>query len=448
MMLFFRWILPALVTVLLSACGSVSTKSPLAPNSVGEQANTIEAGMNAYRDYHNGGTVKDLARARSLLGEAHASAPLNPMVQKFYYLAEFFNCIETAGDGLLDLVVLYRSLSPVVQRETPPPWRISYALIADTDSRRETIDPVLRALLKEEPFNASSWYMASKYYESQKAYWMSLAAAKRAVTLNADSASYLYRYGEAVNDVLQESPCRYDESAYARTAASYISRAAAKDPQQLYLDNSALQYLRLGLFPLAYSQAKKAWELEKNWWTATHYVQAALLTQHYNEAGPVIVYLQETHDDSQALVFEAQRQLGLGDKAAALLAITQQQNRFTALYEKNAFKATQQHIQLAWVEALITQGRLNLGLDDVAVQSGWLQQIIDHIQQPIDGSELMESAATSCMETDAHFYQAISLWRSGAVSEARSELSLAAKSKATLFDEYIWARILLEAKLL
>lgn len=443
------FLLLSLATIMLQSCVNAPVESGLQRSQAkGGGMSAQQRGMAAYMRYHDDGTFADVVEARKYLGLAYKTHPQDLGVQKFYYLAEFFYAIETSGSNLSGLTALYSDVNPLVQTQTPPPARISYALVAEPEKNRPVVDGIFRELVKQEPFNAGSWHLMSEYYESQKDAWLATATARRAVELAPDNAEYLYQLGDSINDIIQSTQCRFDQQAYARVAVRHISRAAAKNPNQLYLDNSALQYLRLGLFPLAYAQAQKAWNLEKNWWTATHYTQAALLTDHYDEAEAPITYLRETEQDSAAFIFEAQRQLASGRHAEALAALATLTEQLNAEPEQNTIVYTTRRVQIAWLESLLTKRPVEPNLQEAKMTDDWTQTLVNFVAVPGGRHYLQEQALNGCETTQGLFFQAYVQWRKGDIVGARQDLTQVTASPATLYSEYLWARILLKSPLL
>ncbi len=432
--------------LLLAACNTTATKQAAV-----EPVDDLQAGAQAYAKFHQTGQLAELQAAVEYLTLAYQKEPESAAVQKYYYLAKYFHYIVYRDEDIDSLKSLYQQLNPLVQKQSPPPSRVKYATVSDSDTSRETIDPIVKAMIQEQPFNAGSWHALSEYYEQVKDYWMAIATAKRAVQLEPANAEYMYQLGDSINDVIQLTECRYDQQHYAKAAVSHIAKAAAKSPNQLYLDNSGLQYLRLGLFPLAYSQLEKAWEMEKNWWTATHLAQAAILTGRYQEAAPAVQYLISEAGDMSSYRLEAQRLIGLKQFDAALAVVSTLETKIES--NKNAkekfYVSVFDSLQLSWLKSLLIEEKLAANTYSTRAAVDWSKTVADYFAlENWETDYLVLQSLNSCEQTEAWFYQAYASWLQDDSAAAVEQLKNTRSSAATLFTEYLWAQVLLDSGLL
>ena len=440
------WLVSSLL--ILTACNTTPTK----PSSLTETRTHFEIGSQAFEQYRSSGATSELNTALIHLDQAREQTPDNIYYQKMYYLALYISTGMQQNLSEFDtLKSLYNTLHPIVQADTPPPSRLRWLAAQDTEDDLTALTPVLQDMIREQPRNAQSWHTLSEHYEQRKLYWLAIYASQQANQLLPNNPDIMYQLGDSLNDIIQQSDCRYEQREYAKLAVGYIAKAAAKKPSQLYYDNASLQYLRLGLFPLAYLQAKKAWELEQNHWTAWHFGTAAIFNKRYEEALQAADHLINSEKENSAYSLKAQAHIGLGQTEQANKALTTLVESAANTEGKKPSATPKEDpllvIQASWIGALIN--RQNPSINTIGLgETSWQETIVAQVKAKQVEPSLSSYAANECQLTEAYFYQAYIHWLNNKPEKSRALLQKARDSSATLYDEFIWATIILDSKLL
>lgn len=441
-----RWILIVLVS-LITACGSLPTSQQTVtePSTLLQRLSIADAAMERANQRYN---VTDIDIAISHYEHALALHPDNFIFQHAHYRAQFLKDLVEQGVASKKLQLSYAKLGRLASISVMPPSYINYlnnikANLSDAEMIANLLD-----VIKDQPSNAYLWNALSTLYEDSQQFWLALAAAQQANRLENDNAEYMYQLGDSINDIVQQQTCRYDEKDYATSAVKYIAKAAALNPNQLYIDNTGLQYMRLGLFPLAYQNSKKAYELQKNRWTIRNYLRISLLMGRYDEAEQAALQFTKLDEDSEAL------------EQQAMIAVSRKQWAKAAelMREKNAIENNiSSELKTRWIHQLA-----NIDYDEnnvLAMDSDipWENKIRDYLSaNAVANTELSASlyepdyliseAQNGCQSTEAYFYTAYRYWQNNDLEQAEKYLQLVKQQTAKGYTTYIWAGVL-EGKL-
>lgn len=289
--------------------------------------------------------------------------------------------------------------------------------------------------IQDQPFSATLWNALSEVYEEKQAYWLAVSAAKRANELSADVPKFMYQLGDSISDVIAHESCQYDETEYRKSAIKLLAKAAKKEPNQLYYDNLSLHYLRIGLFPLAYQNAKQAFELDINPWTATHYAQASLLLQRYDEAAKALAKAKTVLEKDVDLDISAALAWKRGEPEKAIAALNtlnkSQQNLLTKL-------------RVNWLLAINGQQVNHKKLSGVKQENPWQGIVRQFILEEKQEEEFIGLADDGCKATEAYFYMAYQAWIHQDIEKSKAYLKKVSQQPATLYSEYYWAPLILE----
>ncbi|WP_188150865.1 hypothetical protein [Teredinibacter waterburyi] len=443
------------ISTALTGCNTTPIKTPATDAVI--QASDQQIGISAYEMWRETANPLYLEIAKLKLSKALTETPDNVFVQKAHYLSHYMSFIYTNDFDLQLLTKLYAEMNPVIKADTPPPSRITYAKALINNADNKTLIELTLNTIAEQPESAFSWHSLSEHYEQEKYDWLALAAAQQANRLSADNPEYLYQLGDSINDIIQQNNCVYEEREYAKRAVSYIAKAAAKAPNQLYYDNASLQYLNLGLFPLAYDQSKKAWDLERNAWTAWHYGYSSLYAGRYNEAIGPAKFLIDTNNGKGAYHLLAIAHVGLNQREQALDALENLEKR-----SKKSSTASPEFqptvfdkISILWLNALLNgsdraTALANLKLDSIAGKDDWHTAIMQKFTHGSEtaNSTLIAQAKNDCEQTEAYFFDAFYAWTQGDNNQTKTLLKKTTNSSATRYYEYMYAWVLQRTNLL
>ena len=378
--------------------------------------------------------IQKLRKASIMFHALATRHPENILVQENYYRSVFMRDFLVLGEPSAEANEVFETLNPLVQQTFNPPSFIHYLVLEETAEFNNQRMAALLTSIKEQPFSASLWVNLSREYEAQKLWWLAAATAQRAVELESDNPEYIYQLGDSINDIIQTSACYYDERKLALGAVKRIAKAAQVTQSQLHLDNTGLQYLRIGLFPLAYQHAKKAYEIERNVWTADHYFHSALLLNRYAEASTILQENLNYWDHPE----ELHAMLSVGQGARGVEA-----NSFahSTEFKNNVMFLARSH----WVDALFSQQTEQPDFWLAETSNRWDRAVQSRLVGQIDSKEFLSLAKNGCERTEAYFYDAYYAWLQGDIGEARKQLKQVREQTATLYYEYLWAPLVLKS---
>lgn len=439
------------VFLLIVACAPTSK---LTRDNASKVPTAYETGAVAYDQYLKAHNPLFLAVALKYLTMAIAESPDNVFVQKMHYSALYETNLlrliqrkEGVAVSYDSLYEQYDRLHPAIKAEVLPPTRLRYAeSYIDKENEWEQMQ-YLQQMIKDQPATASNWYSLSQHFNENKKAWLSLAAAQRAYTLNPDNHKILFRLGEAYNDVAESDICVYSEADYLKKSALYLSKAATKEKEAIYFRFASFQYQRLGLFPLSFQQAKQAWTIKNDKDNSERFVEAAFTAGQYQDAVKIATDMANNISAVKGYKYLLYINMAMGDLTAA----KQWLNKYKATQhaKKTTSTGVLDELQLRWIEALLTNKKIEIPEAPDKTENPWYAQIFKYIgRDEIAAKSLVDIAENGCAETEAYFYEAFSKWLEGDSVASKRLLQKAAKSPATMFSEYSSARAILGSGLL
>ena len=431
-----RLFLVALVSTLASCSTTLSPKQTKGSAPSDNNALALEQEANAaLQRWDSRYQVQDIEQAYELYKEIYQQRPDDVNIQRQYYNSSILMSSLGSGPSKAENATLFSKLNPLVKAVVASPGRLAYLeAVGKHESTEQLVDHLKNAIVQH-PTDAFAWYEYSTLMEKEKNRGFAVALAQQAYALNPESDKYAFQLADTLNDVIQSQACRYDQDELAKKAVTYYAKASTLRPnEQLYLDNIALQYLRLGVIPIAYSEAKKAFELEHNIWTAKHYAISALLLKKFDEARLATDLLINKLDSSEGYSLAALISASQGDWSQAQ-ADYERYNRDNKL-------SLYQHIFRQWLLAIAN----NLDAFDVSklkANNAWEASILNYLQDatsPMDS--LIQIPDDTCRKTEAHFFTAMRYWFAGDKFNSKKHLLETRRQGATLYSEYLWASVM------
>lgn len=442
------------LSIFLSACDSAPTK-----HASSKKINQIQLPAKKYLSQAKIPAKEHLKLAESAMARVNTNYQLadvnlaifhyenaleehqdNIFIQQAHYRALFVRDYVEHGFATKDLQQSYDELSWLAKKGLNPPSYVNFITASKKPTSLTALISILLDVISDQPNNANLWNTLSELYEGTETYWLAVAAAKRAHQLDTENPEYMYQLGDSINDIIQLQECNFDEKDYAISAVKHISKAAAKNPIQLYIDNTGLHYMNLGLFPLAYQSSKKAYDLEKNEWTIIHYLEASLLMRRYDEAEIA----------ANDYIAKINKEDVLED--LAMISVSKNQWQEAANYMKKNIHSSNNilvELRTRWIHSLAQADYTDKDLYLIDSKSPW-EDSVREFMRPLKEEErlayesdyLLEKAANGCQLTEAYFYTAYWHWKKNNGTEAKRFLQITQKQTATRFTEYMWAGIL------
>lgn len=419
------------------ACQTVQQKESVQVISLIENSSVVELEAEAaLTRWEADLQLHDLVHANALYRDLYHERPDDINFQWGYYFTSIVLSSLGIGPSWEENNALFSKLSPAAKSNLASPGRLAYLDGLKAEEDNEALVSHLKKAIEQHPLDGFSWYHYSMIMEDNKSHWFSVALAKQAYLLNSESEEYAFQVADALNDVIQSSECIYEQEELSKKAASYYTKAAFLNPQeQVYIDNIALQYLRLGVIPIAYAKSKEAFEMSPNAWNADHYAVSSLLLRKYDEAGYAANALLNDMNDVSAFGTHAMLAASKGEWNGAVAHYEQfMSNSAASFYESLVY---------LWLLG-ISGAQAGLDFQSVAASTEWEKSIL-HFLSDADAhpNVLVDLASDRCEKTEAHFYTAMKHWFLGDESAVKSHLTHAVEYRNTLFIEYMWATILL-----
>jgi tetratricopeptide (TPR) repeat protein len=360
----------------------------------------------------------------------------NVFVQKNHYLARFMHDYIIHQSPSETLISQFEQLNPVIKPDLKPPSYIYYLGHTDKLGLDSQALSLLKTAINDNPYNASMWYQLSIHHREQEQPELATFAAQRAFELAVQNPTYQQQLALSLDDVNDKSHCAFENQALLSASARYFASSAQQQADQLSFDNAGLQFLRLGLFPLAYEYANEAYRLEKNHWTITHYLEASLALKRYQEAEQAMLSYQQYVNDAKLTEEAAMIAFAQANPSQAALLMKQQRQSWNNILVE---------LRTRWIHALSNHAYEHQSLYSITPRNSWEGTVREFFEPKkgltVPADYLLKQASNGCEKTEAHFYTAYKLWSEGDLQSARIHLKKTLGESATLYYEYKWARI-------
>lgn len=436
----------ALTFLLFSACSVAPKRSPERDQLT---LTRVEVANKFYQIFLQSGQAEDLVYAETVARLAYREVPDDIHRQDIYYKTQFLRTALTSADDLSNLKALYQSLNPVLAQHLTPPNKIRYSEAIRGGKTTEEKIALIKEVIQEQPLFSDGWYELARLYDDSQHYWLALYPALKAVELNPEVAEFQFQAGYALESLVDQNECLYPDNRYLKAALPHYIAASNIQKNELYLDNSALIYLRLGLAPLAYRLAKESWAIKPNRWNSVHLAQAALLLGKFQQAADIATHAVTDHKAVEAkfiLAAIAISRQQWDDAQMWLGRYLNDQQRSAPDGSDTAFFTSQ---ALAWVNALAVNDRHHYQALNLPPQNRWSQQIAKALSLPVTSTQqptLYALATNDCQRTEALFYEAMIAWLNGDTATTLEKLATTKNQGIPLFHETILAKALLQSK--
>ncbi len=441
-------IITALTVTVFCGCTTVlteQTKTDTPPKKPPE-----ELAHQFYEMFRRDGKTEDLVIANTLAQMAYQRAPDDVNLQEILYKTQYVRTALTPHSDLSKLNTLYQSLNPILASHLAPPSKISYSKAVQDEKPAQDIIQLIQQAIFDQPYFSDSWYRLAQLYVDQDQAWQALYPSLKAVQLDPEIADYQFQAGSIIESLASSRDCWVEHKSYLPKALPYFVKAASLAEHEVFFDNLALLYLRLGLAPIAYQQAHKAWDLKPNGWNGTHLAQAAFLMNKSEEAKKIATLVASQHKQIE------------GYFLLAVLAIEDQNWRLANLLLGTFLEhlkkldpgteTTEVYIPyvISWLDALDSQTQSEAVLPQVSAPSPWTQSLVEAVEKNVKHhtqSHLAEQANNSCQHTEALFIDAMIAWRRGDNVQAQQWLTEIAQQGTPLYDETLLAKAMLRSGL-
>ena len=371
---------------------------------------------------------------------AYDLRPYNVTYQYTYYLALFTAFLSTKQSPNFEIKNLYTELNPLIKRKLNPPEYIDYLLKHSTEEKLSKRANELLKVISVQPESASLWLKLSYIYTELGLHWMAHASINIASKLHKDNVEISLQNAYSLKDIADSQACKYDEFELNKKAAvslAKISRKTEKEiKKEVVFHDLAIQYIRLGLFPLAFQNATKAYELNQEDWVILTYIDSAILANEFEAAKNAIKAYQREDFDMNGLY-----------EHAAILAINEDRNHQAVkdlINLRNKNKNILIRLRINWITELIGRKKQSFDLKNLTSSTLWEDQIYRYAvsESKTDQSilhDFISTADNGCEKTEAYFYAAYWSWQNKNVKKAKFYLNKVKEQSATLYLEYLWA---------
>lgn len=423
----------------LAGCGNTPTKEATPAFKAPLTAfDYYELAAEQYRRADETNQVGPLLISEKLFEKSLSMQPDNVNIQQAYYETLAWASLVKKDYSEKSVQEKYNALHPVIQKEMVPPAKITYFRLADTANAQELL-PILKRAVQQKPYDAHTWKALSETYAELDNNWMAIASAEQALQYKPDEGEYLGRLAYALNGLIEERSCHFEEKELIKRSAFYGTRAATLTKKNdLYSGLVGLQYMRLGLHPLAHQFAKRSYESAPDAWSGSLLIDSYINLGKYDDAAQIAQSLLDQKADYQAAYRDlALQQASLGQWAQASALY----NQFTRQTQTNLYNL----LIGGWLEALATGKPLAIDLSQVQPNGDWETRIYEHLTTETGEPHYLTAHAKDiCERADAHFYTAMHYWQNNQKQKAKEHLNLSRKQGATWFQEHFWADVLLK----
>lgn len=287
--------LASLFLCILYGCGSIQHKKEADYSALSPASKYLQQGSEDMKHWRNNGPQTVFSQAETLLTKAHKLRPDDINIQYAYYDLRFTKALVNGYfEQEATLLELYKSLHPIPRNELAPPAILQYYFSNFLKKHHSVILSHLIRAVQQNPNNAQTWVLLSNHYLERGLHWLALSSAKKAYTIAPQNSFYANKMGVIYSLISDNKNCASEEKSIIQQASKYFVQAVKLDPNNPdYLSNTALQYLHLGLIPLAYSQAQKAYKIDPSPRITVIYAHLALLLGKPDAARSAMKHLQK-----------------------------------------------------------------------------------------------------------------------------------------------------------
>ncbi len=439
---------------LLGAWSALASATEKLPQTLSSDAALLQGHM-IYQQWLSDGDkrdIKDLLKANSLYNIASKEHRYDYRFQINQYLVNYALAWEDWNKWHVALEENYANLDPLFTYEVNHPGIVELRTITSL-SHTEHIARKLalfKKILRENPESAYSWYLLSKYFERLEHYELALEAAKVSSKLIESSAEINFQIGNLYYFLWAGHSCDRDGRSYAIRAVPYFVKASTLLPESSFFANRLSHiYKVLGVYPMAINVGEKALALDENLYTLRDLAEATMLDGQYQRAEKYYLNLVGKHKETKYYY-----QLAKIDIA----------NRNFSKFGKDYKKATKAHSskslqRLIHYELLkkydqkealkfLKKHSLHWNFYESFDEDVWSRWTMQYMSDVISKKAYFEKAVNDCQKGKAHFYHALSLWDDNHRIKAVCALKRSMTLGSTFSDEYDWAKVLIDSKLI
>lgn len=434
-----RAITTIVIALTLSSCGSNAPKqdAPVFKKPL-TAFDYFDMGVEQYDRWQQTEQIMPLLLAEKLFGKSLAMQPDNINIQQAHYDTLMWASFWKKDYSEEAVETAFNALNPLIRQDVSPPAKITYARLSGK-AEADALIPILFRAIQQQPRNAHTWKELSEQYAELEQDWMAVAAAEQAVKYAPEDPDNNERLAYAINGVIESRACNFEQKPLLKRSAYYGAKAAAADKENS--DTAGLvglQYLRLGLHPLAHKFALHAYTLQQDAWNGSLLIDTYLNLNKYQEASELAQTLLNNGLDYA----EPYRDFAL--YKASISDWDQASLDYRELVKKDPDNIYYSLIA-NWLQSISNNTPLPLMLDKVQLNNDWeeiLYNYLTAVEAP--ATTPVDQAKDACELADAHFYTAMRFWRDGDKEKMQEHLKLTRKQNATWFQEHFWAGVLLK----
>lgn len=427
----------SLSTLILAGCGSAPIKEPetKAPLTAFDY---FDMAAKQYQLAETTNKVAPLFLSEILFKKSLSMQPDNINIQQAHYETLAWASLSKQNYSEADIVAAYDALHPAIRKNAVAPAKITYARESNTATPKELI-PILTRAIKQKPRDSHTWKELSEVFAETDNNWMAMATAEQAVQYNPESSENNQRLAYAINGIIEENSCHFDQKALIKRSAYYGAKAATLDKENEQVSGLVgLQYTRLGLHPLALKFATKAYEQTPDAWHGSLLIDTYINLRKYQEASELALSLLQAEADYA----EPYRDFALYHASNGNWAKASE--NYSQLADSSPSNLYY-HLVNHWLNSMKNGTPTPIALGAVEAGTDWEQNIADYLKLNTPPETLVSLATDSCERADAHFYTAMRYWHEDNTEMAKKHLKLTRKQGATWFQEHFWADVLLKA---
>ncbi|ABD81685.1 hypothetical protein [Saccharophagus degradans] len=429
----------AATVLALSSCG---TNAPKQDTPAFKKPLTafdyFDMGAEQYNRWEQTEQLMPLLLAEKLFAKSLAMQPDNINIQQAHYDTLMWASFWKNDYSEQEVEAAFNALNPFIRQDVSSPAKISYARLSG-DASADTLIPILFRAIQQQPRNAHTWKELSEQYAEKEHDWMAVAAAEHAVKYAPDDPENNQRLAYAINGVIESRACNFEQKPLLKRSAYYGAKAAAADKENA--DTAGLvglQYLRLGLHPLAHKFAAQAYSLEQDAWNGSLLIDTYINLNKYQEAAEL----------AQTLLSNGLKYAEPYRDFALYKASTGHWDEASLEYRKLVKKDPENiyyNLIANWLQSISNNTPLPLMLENVQLNNDWEKILYNYLTaEKAPATTPVDQAKDVCELADAHFYTAMRFWRDGDSAKTQQHLKLARKQGATWFQEHFWAGVLLK----
>lgn len=442
-------IIVIIAQISFSGCATIDKQNTIETQT--ESASVLtKKGQAEIAKWERTGDYSFLKKAESYFSQALISSPHEAINQSIYYNILYKLSVNNWRQWGNKLESRFDKLDDLVKENSNPPGLARYLNASSNYEKLENPIELLKDALSRQPKSYIVWVALGEEFLKEEQMELALFNGQRAIAINPEIPIAYFLVLETIEKQSGSQSCIYDGMLRPDRSYEYANNIVLKlislqDEDIELRSDLSLNYSAVGLYPLAFEIAKKAYKEKPSSYTRDALATALLGIGNIEEAKPLFRKLVEDDNSyigQSGLISIAVRESDFQKASHLMKSLTRNSQKF------------HDYLYNLWIDSITSnkdREQINQSLklvDDTPVEDDWQRLVVEILlDENRDVDELVNAAEDVCQQTEAYFYSAMKNWMLGSPEKSKMFLKKTASLNTYDFIEHIRARDLLESNI-